>query len=293
VAEACGKFEEAALRSQTPGVRLNLADCYKKLGKPARAWATARDALDKANMVGDTDAAEAAHDLIAALEPSVAFLTLAVAGESGVVGLEVALDGETIPDSQWGTELAVDPGEHLIVANAPGHTSWSTRVTVATAADRVSVPVPVLAAEEPVGAQDRGIAQAGGSPAVPTPKAAESSRRKTRQLVSYSLLGAGAAGLVVGSVLGLVSKATYDHALSSECGRAVAFEPASTCNQNGYNDVQSANGQATASTVAFIAGAALLSGGAYLYFTARKAGDVSIGPTVGSGSAGVAVQGRW
>jgi hypothetical protein len=56
---------------------------------------------------------------------------------------------------------------------------------------------------------------------------------------------------------------------------------------------QQRDNQAAASTVGFIAGAALLGGGAYLYFMAPKAGNLTAGPTVGAGSAGLSLRGIW
>ncbi len=100
--------------------------------------------------------------------------------------------------------------------------------------------------------------------------------------------GAGVVGLVVGSVLGLVSKGAYDHALQTECGN----NP-NGCSPQGIQDGRSAHGQAAASTVAFVAGAALLGGGALLYFTAPTPSAVGVSPTVGTNGAGLSVVGSW
>jgi len=78
-----------------------------------------------------------------------------------------------------------------------------------------------------------------------------------------------------------------------QCGQAAKFSGAKTCNATGVADVSSAHNQAAASTVGFIAGAALLGGGAYLYFMAPKAGNLTAGPTVGAGSAGLSLRGIW
>jgi hypothetical protein len=101
-----------------------------------------------------------------------------------------------------------------------------------------------------------------------------------------ALGGAGVVVVLVGSVLGLVSKSTYNHALSSECGN----NP-NACSTQGAQDGQTAHGQATASTVGFVAGLALLGGGAALYFTAPH--GLSVGPTVGSDGAGLQVRQAW
>jgi hypothetical protein len=92
-------------------------------------------------------------------------------------------------------------------------------------------------------------------------------------------------GLAVGGVFAFVSKGTYDHALSNECGN----NP-SACSAQGQQDGSTAHTQATVATVGLAAGGALLAAGAVLYFTAPR---VSVAPSVGAGRAGVAVGVTW
>jgi hypothetical protein len=99
--------------------------------------------------------------------------------------------------------------------------------------------------------------------------------------------------MVLGGIFGLVSKSTYDHALATECGAAAHNTDPKACSGAGVSDVQSANGQATVSTIALIGGAALLGAGAFVYFTAPRAAEVAVAPAIGERSAGLSVQGRW
>ena len=119
----------------------------------------------------------------------------------------------------------------------------------------------------------------------PAPSSSEGSSQQHHRASRSG--GAGVVGLVVGSVLGLVSKSSYDHALQTECGN----NP-NGCSPQGMQDGQSAHGQAAASTVAFVAGGVLLGAGAVLYFTAPKS-SVSVGTTVGPERAGIVVTGAW
>ena len=100
--------------------------------------------------------------------------------------------------------------------------------------------------------------------------------------------GAGVVGLVIGGVFGLVSKSTYNSAFQNECGN----NP-NTCTNQGAQDGQTAHSQATISTVGFIAGAALLAGGALLYFTAPTGSSMGVAPTVGTTGGGLSVAGAW
>jgi serine/threonine-protein kinase len=119
--------------------------------------------------------------------------------------------------------------------------------------------------------------------------APSSSDGDTQRTIALVLGGAGVVGLIVGSVLGLVSKSTYDHALQSECGG----NP-NACSTQGAQDGQGAHSQATISTVGFIAGGTLLAGGAVLYFTAPKTSGVVIGAgSFGTGGTGMIVRGSW
>ncbi len=130
VAEACPKFAAAAQLSQTTGVRLNLADCYAKLGKLASAWAKAEEALTFAERAGDSAAATLARAQMAALKPILTYLTVSVTDASAVQAMEVTIDGEKLPAAVWGTPFPVDAGEHEVTARAPGYGPYSTRVTV-------------------------------------------------------------------------------------------------------------------------------------------------------------------
>jgi hypothetical protein len=121
-------------------------------------------------------------------------------------------------------------------------------------------------------------------PSTPTPSPSDGGSQRT---VAYAVGGAGVVSIVIGSVLGLVSKSSYDHALQTECGN----NP-SACSPQGVQDGKSAHGQAAASTVAFVAGGVLLGAGAMLYFTAPKA-SVSVETTVGPERAGIVVTGAW
>jgi hypothetical protein len=99
--------------------------------------------------------------------------------------------------------------------------------------------------------------------------------------------GVGVAGLVVGGVFGILAKSTYDKATSlTECPMVP-----NGCAVDGFNDGKTAHSQATVSTVAFIAGGALLATGGVLVFTAPR--GVTVSPTVGLQSAGVGVNGSF
>jgi hypothetical protein len=59
-----------------------------------------------------------------------AYLTITVAPERQVQGLVIKRDGLAIARGQWDTPLAVDPGDHVVEASAPGFQTWSTTQTL-------------------------------------------------------------------------------------------------------------------------------------------------------------------
>jgi hypothetical protein len=58
----------------------------------------------------------------------------------------VTRDGVTLDEAIWGTTLPVDPGDHLVRAEAPGYEPWSTSVSITRRGDTVTVKVPKLSA---------------------------------------------------------------------------------------------------------------------------------------------------
>jgi hypothetical protein len=189
------------------------------------------------------------------------------------------MDGLPFADSLDGTAVQVDPGEHKFTFEGGGLPPLEKVVVVREGDKGRHVSVVLGAATgEPAEAHDSGDSLLSGD---------------RRRVVALGVGGAGALGLVVGAVLGLMAKSTYDHALQSEC-----HGDPHECSWQGDQDGQSAHSLATGSTVAFVAGAVLLGGGAALYFTAPNATApnataVSMGPAVGPYGAGLRVRAAW
>lgn len=144
--EACPKFAESNRRDPGIGTLLYLADCYEKTNKLASAWATFREASQKAKAAGQTDRAKIAGDRATAIEPQIIRLTVVVSKEAQITGLEVLLDGQALPDALWGTPMPVDGGKHVLEARAPGRARWSTEISLTEKGEKRTAPIPVLAA---------------------------------------------------------------------------------------------------------------------------------------------------
>ena len=278
-AEAAAKFEESNRLDRAPGTTINLADCYEHLGKLASAWTLFVEAATIFGQKSTPDPrAQTARTRAEALFPKLSRLTIEVpAAVRATPGLVVKRDGQEVGAGQMGTAIAVDPGEHVVEATAPGRVRWSAKVNVEGEAKKVSVAVPELS-------EASGDAGSGGWP--------------WQKKVALGAAGVGAAGMVVGAVFGGMALGNHDE-LAKRCAPG---EPR-VCDAEGVKIAADQKTVATVSTVGFAAGGALLAAGVVLWLVAPAAekeggaktgrgGGVWVAPSVG-GVNGLAAGGAW
>ena len=126
------------------GTLLNLASCHASAGMTATAWGEFSEALAEARRVGRADCVKAAEVQIAALEPRLARMTVAV-NSDGTALAGVELDARPLPSVSWGRPFPVDPGRHVLKEHAPGHLPYETTVEVGV--EQKAVTLPPLVAE--------------------------------------------------------------------------------------------------------------------------------------------------
>jgi hypothetical protein len=140
---ACPKFEAASRLFESAGLLVNLGDCYEKLGRTASAsdaFAHAVQVGTRANRPNETrEATRRQQELAGRLTR----LSIRVPRE--VPGLKVTRDGVPVPSASWNTPIAVDPGTHLVRAEADGYTPWIQSVAIAEEGRTATVDVPELA----------------------------------------------------------------------------------------------------------------------------------------------------
>jgi hypothetical protein len=270
--EACRKFEASAQLSQTPGVRLNLVDCWAATGRTASAWAMAEEALGLAERSGDAPAAAAARARREDLQKRLVYLLVTVPPAAAVPGLAITRDGQPLPQAEWGTAVPVDPGAHEVTAEAPGRPRWSTTRSVTEPGATVTIAVPAPGDEK--------TADAG--PVTPDAPSSWSTRR-TLGIAGGAL---GVVGLGIGTALAVTASAkkhTYEahEAPDGSCADA-------TCQSESH----AAFTAGTWSTVAFLAGGALVAAGGVLFFSAPGV-SATVTPVAGPQSAGLALSGGW
>ena len=205
-AAACPKLEQSQHLRAGIGTQFNLAECYEKLGRFASAWSLYSQVAADTKALGQPEREQVARERARALEARVSYLLLTV--PASVAGLELTLDGSALLPALWGVATPVDPGEHAIVARAPGHTAWQGVARVPDHAARINLEIPRLApsaatsAAPPLAttAQPR-AALAPKSPPTPSSETADSDAPD--RTVPYVIGGVGLGLVALSGLFGL------------------------------------------------------------------------------------------
>jgi hypothetical protein len=253
ITEACSKFAESYRLDRALGTLINLALCHEKDGKIGTAWAEFTDAAAEAAAEKD-DREGFTRRHIATLEQDLPRLRLVVApATASLASLEIQLDGHTIGNAGWALPLPIDPGDHTLRATAEGKKTFEMKVTVPKGLGLTDANVPALEdAPKPIVVPP------------PPPPSNEPAPSHTQRTVGFIVGGVGVTSALVGAAFGF-------SAISLKGDRDARCNAQGTlCDQEGIDKDGKARDAATVSTIAFIAGGALIAGGAVLVFTAPK-----------------------
>lgn len=236
-AHACPKFEAADRLTEWLGVELNLADCYAHVGRTASAWVLFRKAAERADALHD-DRASYARERAAALEPTLARLSITAAGPASI---EVRIDDIALAAAELGIARPIDPGSHLVEARVPGASSaWSKQIVIAPG-QSLALAVPAF-----------------DQPTPPAPAA-----RHRRPWLAWSLGGAGALMLGTSLGLGVSAKLHYDDGVATHCDAQLACDPL------GLAAISEARRRGVAATIVGGLGLATVATGLVIYWTRR------------------------
>jgi hypothetical protein len=189
---------------------------------------------------------------IAEIDSVMPTLVFEVKDEAGhdLTRVELRVDGKLSRTVLDGAPVRIDPGEHELSFGSGG--APLTKVFVVREGQKDRHERIVLTTPPP------------------TPG-------RARQVGALVAGGIGITSIVVGTVLGVVAKSTYDNALSSDCQG-----DAHRCTPPGVSMVSMAHDEATVSTVGFVAGAVLVASGVALWATSSH--EVRVQPLVGGGA---------
>lgn len=259
---ACAKFQESNRLDAAIGTTFNLANCEEQRGRLATAWALFRQVAGR--MKPDDPRLAVASERIAALDRRVPRLILSTSYRTPA-GTRARVDEIELAGASFGSAIPLDPGTHQIVIRSPSAATRSSSVNLEEGKTvTVSVDPPLSAA----------------GPAIASPKR-DSSKilGMTRQQALWVTGGIGAAGLLVGTVAGVVG-------LNAQAvGNDNCSDKTKTCSQTGYNANQRAKAMATVSTIGFVVGVVGAGAATYVFLTVPT-GDNQRAAAMGLG-------GRW
>jgi len=258
--EACPKFAESQRLDPGVGTLLNLAACYEAAGRLASAWSTFLEAESAARLAGSAEGLEVSRDRASALAPRLSKILLTVAANAPL-DLEIQRDGVLVGRAQWGLAIPADPGQHTIVAHAPGRTPWQRDIDLTEPGATIEVAIPELALAPPPPPPAAAAPAPAPPPEPPSKDGKESSALGTQHYVALGVGGLGVVGVVVGSIFGLQSMAKGDEA-------ALHCDGGDCRDMEGVTLLDDARSAGNVSTIAFIVGGVGLAGGALLWFTA-------------------------
>lgn len=265
--QSCGKFNDAyRLNPQAIGILMNVALCDEKLGRIASAVRHFSEARDRARELGLSAELAASEEKIATLSPEVPHLAISF-DEPPAPNTKLLVDDRVIPLDAI-ADVSVDPGERTVVVTSPGRMAFETKIVLARR-ERKQLRVPALERSVTVG--------------------------NARRTIGKITLATGGAAVATGVVLGVLAWQRYDKQFPTHC-QDRASGP--ICDSVGYPELEKARTLGNVGTTVFIAGAAAVAVGGYLWLrapssSARTERTLSVLPQVSSDGGGVVAVGRF
>ena len=277
--EALDAFRRSLDALPSPNTRMYIGRCLRELGRPAEAW----NELDRAAAEADASqdsryarTAETARQESGALLDRVAFLVIELAQPSQ--GVTVRVNGQVFSSDRLGRLYAVGIGSFTVDATAEGYGSFHTsatleankqaRVTVTlVAASAVATTPPPLHAVTVLSAGDRGALPV----VVVNPQPPVRSPWRT---VGLATMGAGLALGVVGIFTGLRAAGLRGD-LDARCPTGCGPNPPADV----VASVDEGKRMMLFTNLAWGAGAALVAGGAVMFFVGGGSARELYAPT--------------
>ncbi len=278
--EACPKLQESNRLDPGLGTRMNLAECWHRIGRSAAAYNEFSAVADAAQAKGEHDRAEAARRHAASLEPQLSKLIISVPPASRVPGLAVRRDEALVTPDQWDRPVLVDPGKTTVAADAPGRYEWRSELTLVAGGEAERVSIPVLFSEPTRLAPN----------ATTQPDESNTARGLWLRRIGVGVAAAGVVGIGVGTYFGIRAIQLHDRSNEEGC------DSDNRCPAPAFETRNQAIDAGNAATVAFAAGAVLTLTGAGLFVWGSQKSSGSIwarGAVFPDGSARAVIDGRF
>lgn len=283
-AKALDRFNRANQLVRAPTLLRDLARAQVGLGRLVDAHETysaiLREGVSDEAPQPWLKAVEDAKAELAALSPRLPWVIITV---SGPAHPRVTIDGAPVPESSLGVKRAADPGRHELRALAPGY--YTAKKTISLK-EGETVNIAFDLEDAPPDAAPKSEDEA-GTVSVATVK--DPAWRKPVTIGAFAL---GGAGIVVGSVTGILAMTKHDQ-LATDC-----FER--KCGPNEKGTLSNYRTLGMVSTIGFVAGGVATAAGVVLVLVRPQVlvkqesppadaarNDFTWSPFVGVGSAGV------
>lgn len=262
-AEALDKFQRVATVKETPSIRYRIATVLAAMGRLRESRDIFRAvAASKASLPpSEHEIADSAAEKSAELDQRIPKLALRLE-DGSPADVRVTLDGAPIPVSTTARPIELDPGDHVVVATAPGSAQYEQTVTLADGGGEVEHTI-ALTPEEP-------------APETPAPEAAPGAG----STLGWVAVGGGAALFVTGAAL-LIAREGAISEMNAAC-------PNGTCPSSRRSDVEGDRDRAElfgplGGAMALV-GLAAAGAGTYLLVRSSRstqAASISVAPTLG------------
>lgn len=290
--EAIENLERAEALYHAPTILGRLGECQVEVGRIVLGTENlnrvVREQLPPNAPAAFQAAQQRAKGVLDKALPRIAYLVVKVTPKD-LAATVVTVDGAPVPNALIGAERPTDPGNHEVVVKASGYNETKASVTLAEGSHQevalvlTADPNAVAMTVAPPAAPAAPPTQATLPP--PAPESAPAAGSGGNRTLAYVMLGVGGAGLITGSVTGLMAMSKKS---SLDC-------PDDKCPAPEHDKLDSAKTLATVSTIGFgvgIAGAAvgvvlLLTGGKTEAPPVAQVGKVTARPWAGAQMVGL------
>jgi hypothetical protein len=289
VDEACSKLGASAEAHRAAQVLADLARCHELQGRIATAYAEHVEASNLADAAGDADRALREREAASRLAPRLSKLRVEIVESQP--GLVVKRDGVVLKPEQLGALLVVDPGLHVVTAEAPGFEPFRAEIRIGADADAKGVLVPRLTKKK------KATPSGPVSDGMPTLPPSDDDGRRGRSpvgIVGFVASGVGFIGVVMGTIFGIQTLVEVSEAEDDE-----RLCPEKKCTKLGRLAIDEAETKGIVSTVSFSVGGVALATGVTLLLVdlfvlsepGQKADEKPVGlvPWVGPEGGGLGV----
>jgi hypothetical protein len=252
--EAIEKLQRAESLHHAPTILDRLGECQVAVGQivigTENLNAVVREPLPANAPKVFHDAQDRAQKVLTTAMPKIAHLVITVVPADA--GASVTVDGKAIPAALVGADRPTDPGTHELTATAAGFRAAGQSVTLAEGAQQ-NITLTLEKDPNAVAAGPPPLAPGALPPAPVTPPEPAPKKNNTPAYVAF---GIGGAGILIGSIAGVVALSK-----AGDC-------PSKVCPTQ--SDLDSAKSTATISTIGFGVGIVGVAVGTVLFLTGNK-----------------------